>query len=136
MTSRFAIHMAAIVSLSCREQRCDNSCHRDSDGSGRCYFGCVQAKKRTMASKVKKPRAKWDSEVERKLINIWAHLIEEFDGKLITRKKKEAIVITHVLHPDLLSKCSPKSTWSSKGANCVLKKRQNQQRRPRKQSKQ
>ena len=36
----------------------------------------------TMASKGKKSRAKWDSEVKRKLIDIWADIIEEFDGKL------------------------------------------------------
>ena len=47
-----------------------------------------------MASKGKKPRVKWDSEVERKLIDIWADIIEEFDSKLITRKKKEAIATT------------------------------------------
>ena len=59
-----------------------------------------------MASKGKKPRAKWDSEVERKLIDIWADIIEKF----IMRKKKEAIATTHVLLQDLLSRCSPKST--------------------------
>ena len=49
-----------------------------------------------IASKGKKPRVKWDSEVERKLIDIWADIIEEFDGKLITRKKKEAIATTRL----------------------------------------
>ena len=49
-----------------------------------------------MVSKGKKPRVKWDSEVERKLIDIWADIIEEFDGKLITRKKKEAIATTRL----------------------------------------
>ena len=44
-----------------------------------------------MASKGKKPRVKWDSKVKRKLIGIWADIIEEFHGKLITRKKKETI---------------------------------------------
>ena len=81
-----------------------------------------------MASKGKKSRAKWDSEVERKLIDIWADIIGEFDGKLITRRKKEAIATTHVLLLEaLLSRCSPESTWSLKGANYVLKRRQNQQ---------
>ena len=47
-----------------------------------------------MASKGKTPRVKWDSEVERKLINIWADIIEELAGKLIRRKKKEAIATT------------------------------------------
>ena len=35
-----------------------------------------------MASKGKKPRAMWDSE----LIDIWADIIKEFDGKLIMRE--------------------------------------------------
>ena len=52
--------------------------------------------KRVMASKGKKPRVKWDSEVERKLIEIWTDIIEEFDGKLITRKKKEVIATTRL----------------------------------------
>ena len=34
---------------------------------------------------VQRQEVKWDSEVERKLINIWAYIIEAFDGKLITR---------------------------------------------------
>ena len=86
------------VSLPCRERRRGNGCHGDDDGDGsrRCYFGCVRAKKRVMASKGKKPRVKWDSEVERKLIDIWADIIEEFDSKLITRKKKEAIATTRL----------------------------------------
>ena len=46
-----------------------------------------------MVSKGKKPRVKWDSEVERKLIDIWADIIEEFDSELIT-KKKEVIATT------------------------------------------
>ena len=37
---------------------------------------------------------KWDSNVERKLIDIWADILEEFESKLITRKKKEAIATT------------------------------------------
>ena len=86
------------MSLPCRERRRGNGCHGDGDGDGsrRCYFSCVRAKKRVMASKGKKPRVKWDSEVERKLIDIWADIIEEFDGKLITRKKKEAIATTRL----------------------------------------
>ena len=47
--------VAITASLPCRERRCDNGCHGDGDGSGRCYFACVQAKKQTMASKGKKP---------------------------------------------------------------------------------
>ena len=88
--SHFTFRTVAVtMRLLCRERRRDNGYHGhgDGDGSRRCYFGCVRAKKRTMASKGKKPRAKWDSEVERKLIDIWADIIEEFDSKLITRKK-------------------------------------------------
>ena len=44
-----------------------------------------------MAEKGKKPRAKWDSEIERKLIDIWADIL-----KLITRKKKEAVATTRL----------------------------------------
>ena len=47
-----------------------------------------------MAVKGKKTRAKWDSEVESKLIDIWADILKDFDSKLVTRKKEEAIVIT------------------------------------------
>ena len=49
-----------------------------------------------MASKDKTPRVKWDSEFERKLIDIWADIIVEFEGKLISRKKKEAIAATRL----------------------------------------
>ena len=49
-----------------------------------------------MAAKGKKPRVQWDSEVERKLIDIWADILEEFGGKTIKRKKKEAIATTRL----------------------------------------
>ena len=49
-----------------------------------------------MATKSKKTRARWDSEVERKLIDIWADILEELDGKMMTRKKKEAIATTRL----------------------------------------
>jgi hypothetical protein len=42
-----------------------------------------------MATKGKKVRVKWDPETERKLIDIWADILEEFDGHMLTRKKKE-----------------------------------------------
>lgn len=44
-----------------------------------------------MVTGVKKPRAKWTAEVERKLIDVWADSLEEMDGKMIMRKKKESI---------------------------------------------
>ena len=44
-----------------------------------------------MAAGAKRSKAKWDSEAERKIIDIWADILEEFNGKMLTRKKKEAI---------------------------------------------
>ena len=49
-----------------------------------------------MATKSKKPRARWDTEVERKLVDILADILEELDRKVMTRKKKEAIVTTRL----------------------------------------
>lgn len=39
---------------------------------------------------------KRDSEVEWKLIDIWADILKDLDNKLITRKKKEAIATTRL----------------------------------------
>ena len=47
-----------------------------------------------MATKSKKTYARWDSEVERKLIDIWVDILEELDGKMMMRKKKKAIATT------------------------------------------
>ena len=55
----------------------------------------MQRKKRTIVTKSKKTRARWDSEVERKL-GIWVDILEEFDRKMMTRKKKEAITTTRL----------------------------------------
>ena len=44
-----------------------------------------------MAAGAKRSKAKWDSEAERKIIDIWADILEEFNGKMLIRKK-EAIV--------------------------------------------
>ena len=49
-----------------------------------------------MAAGRKKTKAKWDSDVEWKIIDIWADILEEFDGKMITRKIKETIVTTRL----------------------------------------
>ena len=46
---------------------------------------------KTMAAEGKKPRAKWDADVERQLIDIWADILEEVGGKMMTRKIKESI---------------------------------------------
>ena len=41
-----------------------------------------------MAAGAKRLKAKWDSETERKIIDIWADILEEFNGKMLTRKKE------------------------------------------------
>ena len=41
-----------------------------------------------LVAKSKKPRAKWDSETEKRLIDVWADILEEFGGKMLKRKKK------------------------------------------------
>ena len=47
-----------------------------------------------MASGSKQIRAKWTADIKRRLIDIWADIIEEFGGKMI--KEKEAIAITRL----------------------------------------
>ena len=47
-----------------------------------------------MVTQGKTTRAKWDSEVNRILIDIWDDNLEKFDDKKITKKTKEAIAIT------------------------------------------
>ena len=49
-----------------------------------------------MATQGKKPRARWDSDTEGKLIDVWADILGEFSGIMMTRKKKEAIATTSV----------------------------------------
>ena len=49
-----------------------------------------------LVAKKKKVRAKWDTEVERKLIDIWADILDEYNGRMITRKKREAIATTQL----------------------------------------
>ena len=44
----------------------------------------------------KQARAKLTVDIERRLIDIWADIIEEFGGKMIMRKKKEAIATTRL----------------------------------------
>jgi len=45
-----------------------------------------------LVAKKKKVRAKWDTEIERKLIDIWADILDEYNRRMITRKKREVIV--------------------------------------------
>ena len=49
-----------------------------------------------MASGSTQIRAKWTADIERRLIDIWADIIQEFGGKMIMRKKKEAIATTRL----------------------------------------
>ena len=41
-----------------------------------------------MAAGAKRSKAKWDSEAERKIIDIWADILEEFSWKMLTQKKE------------------------------------------------
>ena len=36
-----------------------------------------------MATKRKKTRARWDSETERKLTDVWVGILGDFDGKMM-----------------------------------------------------
>ena len=38
-----------------------------------------------------KGQIRWDTDVEKKLIEVWATILRETDGKMMTRKKKEAV---------------------------------------------
>ena len=49
-----------------------------------------------MASLQKKRRTHWDSDEEKKLIEVWADILQQTDGKMITRKKKEALATQRV----------------------------------------
>ena len=49
-----------------------------------------------MATGEKRTKSKWDTDTERQLIDIWADILEEYSGKMITRKKKEAIATTRI----------------------------------------
>ena len=49
-----------------------------------------------MAAGAKRSKAKWDSEAERKIIDIWADVLEKYNGKMLTRKKKEAIATSRL----------------------------------------
>ena len=46
-----------------------------------------------MAAVTKKVKVKWDPEAERKLIDIWADILEETSGKMMTHKTKEAVAV-------------------------------------------
>ena len=92
-TTRF-VNTNINVAFVWRESQRDNGFHGDSTVG--CDFGSAQAKKWAMATKSKKPRARWGAEAERKLIDIWADILGEFDGVMMTRKKKEAIATTRL----------------------------------------
>ena len=44
-----------------------------------------------MAAGAKRSKVNWDSEAETKIIDIWVDTLEEFNGKMLTWKNKEAI---------------------------------------------
>ena len=48
----------------------------------------------TMVTKDKKPRARWQSDTERKLINVSIDILGEYSGIMMTRMKKEATATT------------------------------------------
>ena len=41
--------------------------------------------------KQRKPRARWSSDAEKKLIELWAEIMKQTGGKMMTRKKKEIL---------------------------------------------
>ena len=41
--------------------------------------------------KKQKTRLRWDPDAERKLIEIWSEVMRETGGKMVTRKRKEAV---------------------------------------------
>ena len=45
---------------------------------------------------LRKVKVKWDHEAEKKMIDIWADLLEEHSGKMISRKNKEKIAIARL----------------------------------------
>ena len=47
-----------------------------------------------MATGEKKVKSKWDADMERQLIGIWADILEEYSGKMITRKKETTHINT------------------------------------------
>ena len=46
-----------------------------------------------MATGGRKPRVKWTADVERKMIDIWADILEELGGKMMTRKKESIATV-------------------------------------------
>lgn len=72
-----------------------------------------------MWTKSKKTCARWDSEVEGKLIDIWADILEELDGKM--RKKKEAIANTRLMCTSPRSSADPNSTRKRKSATRLIR---------------
>ena len=49
-----------------------------------------------MAMKGTKPRARWDSDTDRKLIDVWVNILGESSGIMMMRKKKEATATTRL----------------------------------------
>lgn len=49
-----------------------------------------------MAVAHKKRKTRWDQDEERKLIEVWAEILVETNGKMVTRKKKEALATQQI----------------------------------------
>lgn len=66
-----------------------------------------------MATMQKKQKQKWDVEAERKLIDIWADILSETNGKMLSRKSKEQIA-TKRLHEYVSEELRLEDTYSEK----------------------
>ena len=67
----------------------------------------------SMASGQKKCSIRWDSDNEKKLIEVWADILEQTNGKMITRKKKEALA-TQRVNRYITEELGKKTTFSDK----------------------
>ena len=61
-----------------------------------CDSVCTFKEMEQRQKKHQKGRIRWDSDEERKLIELWADILQELDGKMVTRKKKEEAATRHL----------------------------------------
>ena len=61
----------------------------------------------------KRARTRWGSGEERKLIEVWADILQETDGRMLTRKKKEGIA-TEQLNVYIKTELGKKVLFSEK----------------------
>ena len=66
-----------------------------------------------MASEQKECRIRWDSDDEKKLIEVWADILEETNDKMTTRKEKEALA-TQRVNSYVTEELGKKTTFSDK----------------------